>query len=284
MWGTAVTAVAWVLAIIGILIAIGAHPTHVDLSPAPASTAEQQRQDVAVLATRIAASTRAHHNEELATQAEQWAQAAGGVWVPWPSGAPSGYTNPVEATSAAPEKLTADLASLRDAAITAAPAEPLTYRSIAVAAGHALAAQQHQGTASAPAGQLAPIAACGPVDTDAVARGLSADALARFDAARQWFEAAAGSGKADKTTTATRVAILDAMEEAALTDVRDARSPFAALPASDTEKAATETLTAALLTSSAPDREVVGTACALTIADSLDALPGVEPENTAPVR
>lgn len=84
-----------------ILLSLGARPEHVDLTPEPASTAEQQRQSLAIAAQRIAASQNlSQQAAEAAKQAQTWLDQLGGVWVPWPQGAPEGYENPSPDTSA----------------------------------------------------------------------------------------------------------------------------------------------------------------------------------------
>ncbi|MCI6575102.1 MAG: hypothetical protein PT944_03170 [Actinomycetaceae bacterium] len=84
-----------VLCVGAVLLSLGARLEHPDLTPAPASEAEQERQNLAVLAQRISSSTAAlPADSALSTDAQEWVTDLGGVWVPWPQGAPEGYTNP----------------------------------------------------------------------------------------------------------------------------------------------------------------------------------------------
>ncbi|MDD7466183.1 MAG: hypothetical protein PUK59_08195 [Actinomycetaceae bacterium] len=96
-----------------VLMGLGARLEHPDLTPAQPSSAEQERQHLAILAQRIAngaattsattsaaasatASTASDSplNSTLAADAEEWVTKLGGVWIPWPQGAPDGYSNP----------------------------------------------------------------------------------------------------------------------------------------------------------------------------------------------
>lgn len=87
--------VALLIGTAGVLIALGAHSETVDLSPDPASAAEQNRQELAVAAARIAASADlAPADSALQSEAQEWLAALGGVWVPWPDEVPEGYANP----------------------------------------------------------------------------------------------------------------------------------------------------------------------------------------------
>ncbi len=60
-----------------------------DVSPAPATPQEIERQNLAVRTQAIA-----DDGGELAVFGEEWTNALGGVWIPWPDGAPEDYTNP----------------------------------------------------------------------------------------------------------------------------------------------------------------------------------------------
>ena len=60
-----------------------------DVSPDHASPEEVQRQELAAHTQMIA-----DHGGDFAVFGEEWTNALGGVWVPWPDGAPEDYTNP----------------------------------------------------------------------------------------------------------------------------------------------------------------------------------------------
>lgn len=65
-----------------------------DLTPAPASSAEELRQSLAIDSRKIASAAQNLEQTELAKAANNWEKELGGIWVPWPKGAPSGYQNP----------------------------------------------------------------------------------------------------------------------------------------------------------------------------------------------
>ena len=96
----------------GVMVSLGVRWENADLSPETPSELEVTRQSLAEQAARLNASahallaTKADPTVELVgTSAERYLDLLGGVWIPWPSGAPSGYTNPPLATSA-PEGVT----------------------------------------------------------------------------------------------------------------------------------------------------------------------------------
>lgn len=76
------------------LFFIGTRLEHPDLTPAKPSSAETTRQDLAIESARIAAAAQNLGFTDLSATATGWEQTLGGVWVPWPEGAPEGYTNP----------------------------------------------------------------------------------------------------------------------------------------------------------------------------------------------
>ncbi|MDP9806960.1 hypothetical protein J2S70_001542 [Trueperella bonasi] len=60
-----------------------------DVSPREPSPQDVERQQLAARAQEIA-----HSGGDYASFGEDWTTALGGVWIPWPDGAPDGYTNP----------------------------------------------------------------------------------------------------------------------------------------------------------------------------------------------
>ncbi len=101
-WGIIfVSIIAFFTVFFAILISLGARSEYADLTPKPASSAEQERQKLAIFAQRIAASQDLSlQAAEVAKQAQIWLDHLGGVWMPWPEGAPEGYENPPIDTSA----------------------------------------------------------------------------------------------------------------------------------------------------------------------------------------
>lgn len=101
-WGIIFASIiAFFTVFFAILISLGARSEYADLTPKPASAAEQERQNLAIVAQRIAASQNLSlQAAEVAKQAQIWLEHLGGVWMPWPEGAPEGYENPSIDTSA----------------------------------------------------------------------------------------------------------------------------------------------------------------------------------------
>ena len=84
------------LALFGIFMySIGLHNEHPDLTPPEPSAGEIQRQKTALSAHLISEIAKQHPQlSALGAAGEAWEKAWGGVWVPWPEGAPAGYQNP----------------------------------------------------------------------------------------------------------------------------------------------------------------------------------------------
>ncbi|XCB30376.1 hypothetical protein RQN30_02880 [Arcanobacterium hippocoleae] len=91
---------------------IGTRLENPDLSPAAPTPQENIRQELAVESARIAAGAAALKLSDLAAAADSWTKQLGGVWIPWPEGAPNGYENPpldLSAKSKNFSELTAEL-------------------------------------------------------------------------------------------------------------------------------------------------------------------------------
>lgn len=73
---------------------IGTRLEHPDLTPEKPSSAEITRQDLAIESARIAAAAKHLGFAAAAKNAAGWEETLGGIWVPWPNGAPAGYANP----------------------------------------------------------------------------------------------------------------------------------------------------------------------------------------------
>lgn len=101
-WGIIFASItAFFTVFFAILISLGARSEYADLTPKPASAAEQERQNLAIFAQRIAASQDLSlQAAEVAKQAQIWLDHLGGVWMPWPEDVPEGYENPSIDTSA----------------------------------------------------------------------------------------------------------------------------------------------------------------------------------------
>ncbi|MCI7551042.1 MAG: hypothetical protein PUK40_01010 [Actinomycetaceae bacterium] len=89
----AITALAVALFVLTMILVGARLDTAVDV-PTPDSS-EQARQESAIAAMRISEGTaRIPEAANITFDPEQWALALGGIWEPWPGGAPQGYTNP----------------------------------------------------------------------------------------------------------------------------------------------------------------------------------------------
>ncbi|MDR6939074.1 hypothetical protein [Arcanobacterium hippocoleae] len=91
---------------------IGTNWEKPNLNPAKPAASESARQELAIDSARIAAGAKKLGLTELSTLADTWTNDLGGVWAPWPEGAPAGYKNPgldLSAKSATVPELVAEL-------------------------------------------------------------------------------------------------------------------------------------------------------------------------------
>ncbi|KTF04763.1 hypothetical protein AQZ59_00063 [Trueperella bernardiae] len=147
-----------------VMVVMGAHLDR-DVSPAPASDAEVERQMLAARATAIS------DDPAFADVAAHWAEALGGVWVPWPDGAPEGYTNPVEPYVAGSDTH-AELLELSRAALDSSLGPIATSVGISALTLGATDADQ-----------------CGEYELSDLARSLNSGvSVANIETARQWLE------------------------------------------------------------------------------------------------
>ncbi|MFT0847834.1 hypothetical protein VR010_08775 [Actinomycetaceae bacterium L2_0104] len=298
-WKFAAGVILGVAIFVGILVAIGARPEHQDLTPPEASEQETTRQALAEQAVRIERSAQQLQEDEenaslqsVAEAASIYAEDLGGVWVPWPDGAPTGYTNPpleteppVDLTGTA---LVEELVSFSESARSAIDSAPAAQRQelASMALGAQLLAMDlaESGEAEVPS--------CGEVDIAAAgAAANSTSTLEVADAARQWLETDASNLPAGaRDPELIRINAVSTFEEAILrSGTADTRSAFAAYP----ELAEGETytsqalhmLSAELLTSAAEaepaERDaLLSFGCSLFLTSSERAaalpLPGVE--------
>ena len=266
----------------GFLVALGVRLDHQSVAAPTPSASEKARQDIAVAALRIENSAKAlasAHPEvtsyaDIVTAAGLYAESVGGVWVPWPSGAPSGHTNPPLATTAPSEidaaKLTTELTNLSDTALAAsgkAPEEDRgTYTAIALSArlyAQNLAAEVGAESPACPAGDPLTAGAATPDVTT----------LRAADTARQWFEVEAAQLPEDqRSTDLTRIDAVANFEEAIIAaGATDKRGVFAPIPSTAEESLsfqALSLLTHQILVAAAitdqPGREaLVGFSCSL---------------------
>lgn len=239
--------------LIGLLIASGVRFDNQDVDPAPASSQERKRQALAEKSTLIADAAKrlsaASPNSKVFARVENaaaaYASALGGVWRPWPNGAPSGRTNPPVSTSAPANAdasfLVLKLGELSREAVAAANSAPVSEREtyLAVALDARL---QAVGVATHAGGK----ASCG--DADPVAAGKAAateEALSGVEAARQWLETDVASLPANQRQAGiARIDSIKAAQSAMMSSgAKDRRPAVVALP----KLAAGETLRSAAL-------------------------------------
>lgn len=166
---------------------------------------------------------------ELASVASDHLDAVGGLWVPWPDGAPDGAENPPPPTAT-----TDDLTVLLEDAITATqaalesgdPSDSPLYASILIRLQVA-----HDDIATAPEGEepTGGISA-EPLTSAQVAELASETSLVELDRARQWLEAAAPHLEAPDRALARIADLNDYTSEILDAGMDDIREPFAPLP------------------------------------------------------
>lgn len=258
-----------------VLVLMGTRLDNQDVTPSPASSAEQTRQEFAVTAAQIESSARTLGHTDLANDAGQWGSELGGVWVPWPDGAPEGHTNPPLQT--VPVATDAELAtSLTDWAerLTASDTpDPAVTSSIAM-------------QAMAWGASLVDSPTCTDPDLGVVGQAVSDGvSIERLETARQWLEqSAAQLTPGERDPELARIATLtDIIEVALESGAPDTRPAMSAAPESDPVTAAYELIYEQLYVvadrSSADARaELLNYTCTLAVAPdapSPGTLPGL---------
>lgn len=291
--GTAIWAVLLAALLVGILAAIGVRFGSEE--PAPVPAAEAARQDLAVRATRLADGARQYDGEtyaQVASHAAEFSNALGGVWEPWPTGAPAGTTNPPLPTSGADlstQELAAQALDLSDAAIAAAnglsesiesaPSRPL-YLSIA------LRARLDAQLLAEAAGTEVP--ACEANAESAGALAASSAGLEKASASREWIETAtARLEPAQRNQRLPRINVLTTFEEGMVgAGIPDSRMVPAAYPTDESSEnlinLGLENYAEILTGANGDARELVNFGCSLYL-DSAErsaapALPGLANE------
>lgn len=241
-WKFTIGALLGVAMFAGVLFALGVRLEHQDLTPPAASPEEVARQALAEQATRIKnsalqlAKTEPGNESlrEISDAAASYADALGGVWIPWPDGAPSGYTNPPVATAAAENSnaaaLMEELLDFSQATLVRADAvTPDQARTLgAMALGSQFLAMNLAEAESLPGAPT-----CGEANVETAGHAANQPAvLETSDAARQWLETDAANLPADaRAAELDRIDTLTAFEEVILSSgTADSRSAFAAYP------------------------------------------------------
>ena len=225
----------------GTIFAMGGRPENVDLSPETPSAEESARQALAVQAHQIAVSSDALLDDvpdsEALTQirdvATSYEQQLGGVWVPWPSGAPSGYTNPALDTDApadvSSESLLEALQDFSQSTLGLSTTSNADDRPVLLSMN--LGSRLLGATYAESVGSDLPM--CGDVDVALAAKAAAtSDVVGVADASRQWLETDAAQTSADsRDAQINRIDSLNAFIEVVLLhDGTDDREAFVAYP------------------------------------------------------
>ncbi|MDN6486194.1 MAG: hypothetical protein L0K34_01700 [Ancrocorticia sp.] len=268
----------------GAIVAMGGRWENVDLTPEEPTAEESARQSLAVEARNISDSAQhlldsSPDSMELAAihdTASAYVEQLGGVWVPWPSGAPSGYTNPPLETAAPAEasgdQLLTALEEFSDSALaTMDSAEP---ESQTLLASMALSSKLLAGNYADSRGSSA---SCGELDITAAAQvSATPELLTVADNSRQWIETDTARMDSDsREAEVARVESLNSFIEAMLaTGLADDREAFAAYPTLSEEETYTQvglsdlssSLVSAAASASGDDRSaIISYACSLYV-------------------
>lgn len=217
-----------------VLLAMGVRFNIDDPAPEPASAAEVSRQEAAITISRIysTASSLGPADElasAIAIDATQWLETLGGVWIPWPQGAPEGYANPdidLDSPDVSREGLAQQLTELSTSLVAQTGVDTDIATSIALAARIDAAQLADDSTVVCPSVDYASLA-------HAAADGVS---LQRIETARQWFETVAAQapigerqGQIDRVDQFTD--LTEAIIDAEVADTRPALAPRASASA-----------------------------------------------------
>lgn len=196
--------------------------------PDPPSAAEEARQNAAASYSVLADAAEDDDTyTDIAQMARSHEDAVGGVWVPWPEGAPDGATNPP-----APQADSADVTELLDEAIAAtetalreaSSSDAALYASILLrqqAAYDSIAAEDEEPTGGMTAE---------PLSSAQIAELAGEQSLVELDTARQWLETAAPHLESNEQARA-RIADLDDFTSEILdSGTADSRDAFAPVP------------------------------------------------------
>lgn len=208
--------------------------------PAAPSSQERKRQALAEKSSRISdAAKRLATNSpssnvfaRISTTAAHYATSLGGVWRPWPKGAPSGRTNPPVSISAPDSTdaagLSRMLGELSNEAASAANSAPAEQRRTYLAV--ALDSRLRAIDVAARAGGRA---SCGKPDPVAAGKASATqDALLGAEAARQWLETSAASLPGHKRSAEiARLDSIKAMQSAMISSgAKDERRAVVPIP------------------------------------------------------
>ncbi|PFG38477.1 uncharacterized protein DUF4439 [Georgenia soli] len=220
------------------------------VAPSP-DAAEELRQDTAADAATIAATVSevtadgagAQLLDRVGAEADAHLEALGGVWAPWPDGAPEGAVTPAPVPTAPPgpdpdvadvvDLLTRGAAQAREDAV-AAPTDELA----AVLAAVSISRTQAAADLARAGGQALPESPAAPLQAEALlARGVDGPTLLVLDQARFAWEtvAARSAGPAREAATARADHLQTLVDVAVEAGAPDGRLGVYGLPGADEE-------------------------------------------------
>ena len=216
----------FILAMVVIGVRLDTGPT----LPDEPSTAEAARQEAAAAYSLLAdAAEDDEAHADIGQMARAHEEAVGGVWVPWPDGAPEDATNPP-----APQASTTDVAELLDQSIRATekaladtdPSDAVLYGSILLRQQAAYDSIAVTAEGEEPTGGMT----AEPLSSAQVALLSGEQTLIELDTARQWLETAAPHLESNERAL-NRIADLNGYTSEILdAGAVDGRNAFAPVP------------------------------------------------------
>lgn len=275
-----------------IMYLFGARLDNQDPAAEPPTSAEVQRQAISVDISRIRNLAEALATDDLAgpsalarsasEAATQWLTETGDVWVPWPNGAPQGYTNPpldTEPTTVSVSALAEELTSLSDVAIGNTALDASTSVAIASSARqYAYALEQASGADAEALSIICPapnLSLLGPLLADGIA-------LKNIETAHQWLESDVAQKPYDQRESALRRTadyqlLIESMLDAGAPDTRPAivDAPESDAVADAYNLTAQQLVFAARRADAATRSEIVNFLCAFTSYGAMPELPAL---------
>ncbi len=215
------------------LFSMGANLEKPNLTPAKPSQSEIKRQNLVLQLEKIRNASSTHSNLDSLNQAIQdWERELGGLWIPWPEGAPDGYENPkldLKAESQEPQYILTQLNNFASEVLTIGDNKPIWRTTISLSAR-----AQYQSNLVAKKYQLPHTS---KIDENLLARGnWNKENLQQIEIARQWLEVKAANTTADKQKDyLPLIQMLDNILNATLeTGVKDTRPALSSISLNDT--------------------------------------------------
>ncbi|USR79967.1 hypothetical protein [Arcanobacterium pinnipediorum] len=273
-----------------ILVVMGTRLENTSVAPQTPSAAEEERQDIAVSIARVHATAQELQTSnpdatstailtQLIPASQAWLERIGGVWVPWPDGAPQGYENPhldLNAPEISLPSLQSQLSTISDKLSATDNIDPHLSVSIATSA------RTFAANLADPAQRLE---ICSTPDVAALSSAVNtAPAIVNVDTARQWLEYhAALLDPGARQIELHKINLLTELTHSALENGgKDERHPIAPLPQSADVDTSVSSLIASELLSHAPQLDhqqrtaTVALLCILSPQSPIAVLPGAQ--------